>query len=154
GWLAYRRTSGDAAATAELWLTRVADGKTIQLTDGTKREWSPGWSSDSRSLFFLSTRGGASDLWRFIIDRDGNPGDPQQVTAGIEMINAVFSADGKKLAYSKGRKVRNVFRAPILPDRLATWADIKQLTFDEADFESVDVSRDGRLVLSSDRSGN
>jgi TolB protein len=70
------------------------------------------------------------------------------------MINAVFSADGKKLGYSKGRLVRNVFRAPILTDRPATWADIKQLTFDEADFESVDVSRDGRLVLSSDRSGN
>jgi eukaryotic-like serine/threonine-protein kinase len=105
-WLAYRRTGSEVAATAELWLTRVADGKTMQLTDGTKREWSPGWSADSRSLFFLSTRGGSSDLWRFILDRNGNPsGEPQQITAGAEMINAVFSADGKKLGYSKGRLV-------------------------------------------------
>jgi Tol biopolymer transport system component len=154
-WLAYRRAPSEAAATAELWLTRVADGKAMQLTDGTKKEWSPCWSADSRSLFFLSTRGGASDLWRFILDRNGNPaGEPQQITAGAEMINAVFSGDGKKLGYSKGRLVRNVFRAPILANRPATWADIKQLTFDEADFESVDLSRDGRLVLSSDRSGN
>jgi Tol biopolymer transport system component len=70
------------------------------------------------------------------------------------MLNVVFSADGKKLAHSTGRLVRNVFRSPILKDRPATMADIKQLTFDQADFESIDVSRDGRLVLSSDRSGN
>jgi eukaryotic-like serine/threonine-protein kinase len=154
-WLAYRRGGNFVSATAELWLTRASDGKSLQLTDGTTREWSPGWSADSRELFFLSNRRGAPDLWRYIIGPDGTPeSEPQQVTAGIEMLNVVFSADGRKLAYSKGRLVRNVFRAPILRDRPATWADVKQLTFDEADFESIDVSRAGRLVLSSDRSGN
>jgi Tol biopolymer transport system component len=32
--------------------------------------------------------------------------------------------------------------------------DTVQLTFDEAEIESIDVSQDGRLVVSSDRSGN
>jgi len=154
-WLAYRRSGGSYAATAELWLTSPADGKTIQLTNGTKKEWSPGWSADSRELFFLSSRGGPADLWRYILGRDGMPaGEPQQVTAGIEMVNVVFSTDGKRLAYSKGRVVRNVYRAPILKDRRATWTDVKQLTFDEADFETIDASGDGRLALGSDRSGN
>jgi Tol biopolymer transport system component len=154
-WLAYMRAVSSAAATAELWLTRISDGKSFQLTDGTKKDWNPAWSADSRELFFLSDRGGPPDLWRYTLGRDGLPeGPPQQLTAGIEMVRLAFSTDGKKLAYRKGRLVRNVFRAPLLKDRPATWTDIKQLTFDEADFESVDVSRDGRLVVSSDRSGN
>jgi TolB protein len=62
--------------------------------------------------------------------------------------------DGRRLAYTKSRTIRNVYRAPILADRGATWDDVEQLTFDEADYESVDVSRDGRLVVSSDKAGD
>lgn len=44
---------------------------------------------------------------------------------------------------------------PILSDRVATWDDAEQLTFDQAFVEFVDISPDGkRIVLSSDRSGN
>lgn len=154
-WLAYGRSLSSIAATSELWLMRVSDGETFQMTDGTKKEWSPTWSPDSRGLFFVSDRGGTPDLWKFKIDRDGRPeGPPQQVTDGIEMNHAVLGASGKRLAYIKGRAVRNAFRAPILADRAATWTDISQLTFDEAEIESIDVSRDGRLLVSSDRSGN
>jgi TolB protein len=70
------------------------------------------------------------------------------------MLRVVFGVGGKRLAYIKGRTVRNIFRAPILIDRPATWADITQLTFDEAEFESLDVSRAGEIVASSDRAGN
>jgi TolB protein len=136
-------------------LTRTSDAKSFQLTDGSKWDRSPSWSPDSRRLYFVSDRGGTADLWRYALGGDGLPLDgPEQVTAGMEMLRAVSCADGKRLAYPKGRRVRNVFRAPILTNRLATWSDTTQLTFDEADFESVDVSRDGLLVLSSDRGGN
>jgi Tol biopolymer transport system component len=60
----------------------------------------------------------------------------------------------RKLAYTRGRQVLNAFRAPILADRPATWAETVQLTDDEANVEFVDVSPDGRLVISSNRSGN
>ena len=67
----------------------------------------------------------------------------------------MFSPDGRKLAYSKGRVVANVWRVPVLADRAATWSDARQLTFDEAYIEMVDVSPDAeRLIVSSDRSGN
>lgn len=154
-WLAYSRSLSDIAATSEVWLTRTSDGESFRLTDGTKKEGSPTWSPDSRELYFVSDRGGTLDLWVFTIGENGQPeGAPRQVTAGIEMIHAVLGMDGRKLAYTKGRIVRNVFRAPLLPDRPATWADTTQLTFDEAAIESVDISRDGRFVVSSDRSGN
>ena len=98
------------------------------------------------------------DLWRSVVDGEGNPqGEPQTVTTGIEMRTAVFTSDGTKLAYSRGRRevVSYIWRVPILGDRLATWADAEQLTFDNAFIQFFDVSPDGkRLVFSSDRAGN
>jgi Tol biopolymer transport system component/predicted Ser/Thr protein kinase len=154
-WIAYSRSLSNIAATSEIWLTHASDGESLRLTDGTKKEGSPSWSPDSRDLYFVSDRGGTPDLWRLTIGRAGRPeGAPQQVTAGIEMIHVVLSMDGHSLAYTKGVSVRNLFRAPLLADRPITWADTTQLTFDEAAIESVDISYDGRLLVSSDRSGN
>lgn len=153
-FLAYRRALSAVAATAELWLTSVAEGESRQLTDGTRRDGSPSWGPDARELYFVSDRGGSSDLWRLTVSESGRPdGPPRQVTAGMELIDAEVARDGRKLAFTRGRLVRNVYRAPLLRDRPATWADVTQLTFDEADFESIDV-HDGSLLLSSDRSGN
>jgi Tol biopolymer transport system component len=154
-WLAYVRSLSSNAATSELWLTRISDGQSIQLTDGSKKDRSPSWSPDSRGLYFISNRGGTNDLWRYTIDREGRPeGAPQQVTAGIEISHGVLSPNGQKLAYATGRRIWNAFRAPLVSDRPATWADTTQLTFDEAEIESIDLSSDGRIIVSSDRSGN
>jgi Tol biopolymer transport system component len=82
-------------------------------------------------------------------------GDPERLTTGIGVTSAAFSPDGERLAYSLARQVSNVWRVPILVNRAATWADAKQITFDEAYIESLDLSSDEtRLVVGSDRSGN
>ena len=66
-----------------------------------------------------------------------------------------LAPDGTRLAYSRGRAIRNIFRAPILSERVATWDDAEQITFDEAQNEHFDLSPDGTtLLVSSDRSGN
>jgi Tol biopolymer transport system component len=140
----------------QLWVLRLADGEAFQVTDGFTKVWSPSWSSDGRSLYFVSNRGGGMDLWEQLLARDGKPlGNPRVVTAGIGMRHAVFSPDGAKLAYSRGRRVANVWRVPILEERPATWAEAEQLTFEEAFIEYFDVSPDGtHLMLNSDRNGN
>ncbi len=154
-WLAYARAISDISATSEVCLTRLSDGRSFQLTDGATRDVSPTWSADSRVLWFVSTRGGTSDLWTYTLGpKDPPKGTPQQVTTGFEVLRAALFADGRRLAITKGRIVRNVFRAPLLAERPATWADTTQITSDEADFETVDVSREGRLAVASDRSGN
>ena len=97
------------------------------------------------------------DLYRQRMSEDGTPeGDPQPITTGVGIRrSAAFSPDAMKLAYSKGRRVANVWRVPISDDRPATWVDATQITFDEAYTEFVDVSRDGKhLLLTSDRTGN
>ena len=83
------------------------------------------------------------------------PADGEPVTVGIGMPHAVFSSDGSRLAYSRGRAVSNIWRVPILENRAATWTDAEQLTFDEANIDFVDASPEGdRLLIASERSGN
>ncbi|MFQ5789001.1 MAG: TolB family protein [Acidobacteriota bacterium] len=93
----------------QLWVLRLSDGEAFQVTDGLTKVWSPSWSSDGRSLYFVSNRGGGMDLWEQPLGPDGKPeGNPRAVTVGVGMRHAAFSPDGTQLAYSRGRVVANV----------------------------------------------
>ena len=66
-----------------------------------------------------------------------------------------MSPDGRRLAYSQGRELGNVWRVPIRPNRPATWAEAEQLTFDQSSVACVAVNRDGTaLAIDSDRGGS
>jgi len=138
-----------------LWTIPASGGEPVSLTDGRTNVWSPTWSSDGRKVFYVSNRGGSMDLWQQSLLDDGRPvGEPLAVTQGLGIRSAAFSPDGKRLAYSRGAWVANVWRAPIL-SRPATWADAHQVTSERAFIEFVDVSPDGTLLaVSSDRRGN
>lgn len=155
-FLAYVDFAAPTAETTQLWVLRLSDGRGWPISDGLTNDRSPRWSPDGRFLYFVSNRAGATDLWRLEIRGDGTPvGSAQQLTTGLDFRHASFSPDGKRLAYSKGRVVSNVWRVPIRYDRPSTWADAQQITFDEAFTEFVYLSRDGRrLLFSSDRAGN
>ena len=140
-----------------LRLMRLSGATAFSVTDGQSYDWSPSWSRDGRTLFFISNRGGTMDLWEQPIGSGLEPaGAPRPVTAGLGIgQGAAFSPDGTQLAYSRGRLVANLYRVPILAGRRATWEDAQQLTFDEAYVEHVHISPDRRsLAVASDRSGN
>jgi Tol biopolymer transport system component len=139
-----------------LWTIPASGGEPVSLTDGRTNVWSPTWSRDGRKVFYVSNRGGSMDLWQQAVTDDGRPvGEPLAVTQGLGMRSAAFSPDGKRLAYSRGAWVANVWRVPILSGRPATWADAQQVTSERAYIEFVDVSPDGTLLaVSSDRRGN
>jgi Tol biopolymer transport system component len=155
-FVAYVDADSRANETTRLLVLRISDGKVFSVTEGRTNVWSPSWSPEGRKLYYVSNHVGSMDLWGQPMGKDGKPlGAPQPVSTGLVIRSAAFSPDGMRLAYSRGRNVANLWRVPILADRLATWADAKQLTFDQAFIEFVDVSPDGkRLLFSSDRTGN
>jgi Tol biopolymer transport system component len=155
-FLAYVDAAQQPSEVTQLRVLQLPDGTATVLTDGRSNVRRPRWSPDGRHLFYVSNRVGPPDLWRQRIGEGGAAvGDPERATTGLEVRGAVFSADGTKVAYSKGRWVSNVWRVPILEDRVATWSDAMQMTFEQAFIEFVDVSPDGRLLAySSDRTGN
>ncbi len=141
----------------QVWLLRAEDGVAAAIGDGMTEDGSPSWSPDSRTLYFVSNRGGSKDLWQQRVSDAGVPeGEPERLSVGIGMSEAIVSPDGTKLAYVPGGGwVYNLWRVPILTDRPATAADAEQLTFDVAAMHGHDVSPDGmRVVVSSERSGN
>ena len=144
------------AEAAQLWILRVDDQTFHPVLDRRFTVWSPEWSRDSSTLYFVSNREGSMDLWQIAVPADDAPtGDPSRVTNGVGMWDAALSPDGRRLAYTRGNRVANLWRVPIKEDRPVTWADAEQLTFDEAFIELMSLSPDGtRVYFSSDRSGN
>jgi len=138
---------------------RLADGKSILVSDSLSIAQNPFWSPDGRFLNYLSE----GDIWQQRLRTDFVPeGPPQRLTTGIGMDRgigsaAAFSPDGKKLAYSKGRSAGNLWSVPVPGplDQPKTWADARQLTFDQSMIAYVDLSPDRqRLLFDSRRTGN
>jgi TolB protein len=146
--------SGTTSRGATVWFVRMADGVGWRVTNGRY----PNWAPDGRKLYFISDRGGTMDLWQIALDEERKPdGQPMQITHGLGMRSAVFSPDGRRLAYSKGREVSNIWRAPVpaAAGPLLTWEAAQQITFERARIGGIDVSPDGRRILfASDRAGN
>jgi dipeptidyl aminopeptidase/acylaminoacyl peptidase len=82
---------------SDLWMIG-SDGSGLQrLTTNPAGEWNPRWSSDGRTVFFLSSRGGSAQVWRIAIDG----GEARQVTdLPLDVTSLAVSPDGSNLAVS------------------------------------------------------
>lgn len=117
-FFAYVRAASRQDGVSRVWVLRASDSKAFAVTDGMSNDWSPIWAKDARMLFFVTNRGGGMDLWQQPLSAEGEPrGNAAAVTVGIGMQHAAFTRDGRKLVYSKGGAVANVWRVPILQDR-------------------------------------
>jgi len=80
---------------SDLWLVQ-ADGSGLRrLTSDPASDTSAAWSPDGGTVYFLSTRGGSSQVWRLPLDG----GEALQVTAvPLDVGSFVLSPDGTRLA--------------------------------------------------------
>ena len=79
----------------DLWLVNADGTGSRQLTSHPDSDSQPVWAPDGHSLFFISSRGGSSQVWRLPIDG----GEPQQVTKlPLDVGAFALSSDGSKLA--------------------------------------------------------
>jgi dipeptidyl aminopeptidase/acylaminoacyl peptidase len=98
-WVAYTVATPDRDANrnaSNIWLVPTQGGAAIQLTQSGK-DTSPVWSPDGKTIAFLSTRGGDSQV--HLLSMEG--GEPQKLTklsTGADLVK--WSPDGKTIAFT------------------------------------------------------
>lgn len=82
---------------ADLWVVGTDGSGLRPLTRHADNDTSGTWSPDGKTVYFLSTRSGSSQVWKLPLDG----GEAQQLTAlPLEVGSFVLSPDGKWLALS------------------------------------------------------
>lgn len=99
-WVAFtlRKTDLDAnRGRTDLWLVGVDGNNLRQLTTHPSGDYSPLWSKEGRSIWFLSTRSGSAQVWRMPVDG----GEAEQKTSlPLDVGGFTLSPDNKLLAVS------------------------------------------------------
>jgi len=146
-WVAYEVAVVDLAAnkkTSHIRLVSADGGEARQLTRGEGSDTRPRWSPDGKSLAFISTRGGSSQVW--ILPLSG--GDPRQLTSlATEADGVTWAARGDTL----------LFTSQVYPDcadeecnarrlKEAAESKVKAQIFTELLFRHWDSWREGRYT--------
>ncbi|MFQ5641547.1 MAG: protein kinase, partial [bacterium] len=146
------------ASLSVIKIVRISDGTVIQLENDGHLDFYPVWAPDGRSLYFISDRGGTTDLWYVKLGPDRKPEDrPRQISFGLGLHSLALSGDQTKIAFSREQRTQNLWRIPVPQpgDPPMKWANAQQLTFESSRIRSLDISPDGdQLYFVSDRSGN
>jgi dipeptidyl aminopeptidase/acylaminoacyl peptidase len=97
-WIVFTLRKTDLAANrgrTDLWLVGIDGTNLRQLTVNPAGDFSPQWSADGKSIWFLSTRSGSSQVWRMPVDG----GEPEQkTTLPLDVGGFLLSPDGTRLA--------------------------------------------------------
>ena len=146
-WIAYEVGVVDLGANKtvrHIWMVSAEGGEPRQLTRGDGSDTRPRWSPDVKSLAFISTRGGNSQVW--ILPLDG--GDPRPLTSlSTEADGVTWATHGDTL----------LFTSQVYPDCLdeacnaqrlkeAAESKVKAQIFTELLFRHWDSWRDGRYT--------
>jgi dipeptidyl aminopeptidase/acylaminoacyl peptidase len=96
---AQRETDFDAnRGRSDLWLLSLDDGaKPRRLTQHSSNDTHPRWSVDGTNIYFLSARGGTTQIWRLPL----SGGEPLQITdVPLDVGSFEFSSGGGRIALS------------------------------------------------------
>src|SRR6201998_146114 len=98
-WVAYTVSTPDLDANrsvSNIWIVSAAGGEPTQITEG-GRDNSPAWSPDGKTLAFLSSRDGGSQV--YLLSMEG--GEAKKLThlaTGADLFH--WSPDGKTIAFT------------------------------------------------------
>jgi len=98
-WVAYTVATPDMEANrgaSNIWVVPAAGGATMQLTQS-GHDSSPVWSPDGKTLAFLSSRSGDSQV--YLLSMDGGEAHAlTKLSSGVDIVK--WSPDGKTLAFT------------------------------------------------------
>ncbi len=99
-WVAFTVRKVDLDANRgrdDLWLVGADGSPARQLTRHEGSDTEPRWAPDGKSLYFLSTRSGSSQVWKLPLEG----GEPEQVTdLPLDVSALLISPSGSHLAFS------------------------------------------------------
>ena len=110
-----------ATQNRDIWTVPVGGGTAVRVTDDPAIDATPVWSSDGRYLYFSSSRGGTTNLWRVPIDethRRAPTGPPEPVIVPTQnAVHPTLSRDGRRLAYMASSWTSDVYAMAVRPRR-------------------------------------
>lgn len=81
----------------DLWLVQIDGTGLRRLTSHPESDSNPHWSADGKSVLFISSRSGSSQVWRISIDG----GEATKVSdESLDAGNLIVSPDGRNLAFT------------------------------------------------------
>jgi dipeptidyl aminopeptidase/acylaminoacyl peptidase len=98
-WVAYTVATPDLDANrnaSNIWIVPATGGSSIQLTQS-GHDSSPAWSPDGKTIAFLSSRSGTSQV--YLLSMDGGEAQPfTHISTGADIVK--WSPDGKTIAFT------------------------------------------------------
>ncbi|MDX1741608.1 MAG: hypothetical protein R3178_09955, partial [Rhodothermales bacterium] len=144
--------SGNAAylsgniAPSSVWILELDTGETARITGESNVNLSPVWSPDAAGIFFVSDRGGGTDVYWQAIEGIQAEGAPARVTAGLRAHTLDISSDGARLAVSQLAISQNVFRSELTGSGVVSAEDAEPVTTGLQMVEGISISPDGRWI--------
>jgi eukaryotic-like serine/threonine-protein kinase len=128
----------------------VAGGEPTPLVKDGNLDWNPVWTHDGRYVYFISDRGGSTNIWRVRVDESsGRPlSEPEPITSPAPF--AAFlsvSVDGRRLAYSSILETQTIQRLSIDLASGAAAAAPSAVTMGTRFWANPDPSPDGQFVV-------
>jgi Tol biopolymer transport system component len=146
---------GNLAGNA-IWVIPASAGAPVRVTDEKHLNTSPVWTPDGDHILYVSSLGGARDIYSQRLKSNGHPdGNPLRLTTGLNPHTISLSHDGRYLGYSAFTTAANVWSAPINGTQPIAPSTLRQVTFGNQTIEIMGVSNDGQwLAYDSNVNGN
>jgi Tol biopolymer transport system component len=154
-WFVYSGSMLGNIAPSTVWLVDVRTGEAAAVTDSTSLNAAPAWTSDGRTLLFVSSAGGGRDIYSLALSGRGRPRGPaRRITTGANAHTISLSADGTRLAYTVLTSRSNIWSAPIEAHGATPFAQARAVTNENQTVEGLSVSPDGQwIAFDSNREG-
>jgi len=137
-------------STSNIATLPAAGGEPIPVTQDSFLNWDPVWTPDGRYLYFVSDRGGSTNIWRIAVDEaSGRPhGEPEAITTPASFATHLsISADGRLLAYSSVLETQNIQRLQLDPVNGEVLGEPQPVTTGSRFWANPDPSPDGTRVV-------
>jgi len=144
------RQGGGENQRLDIWTLPVGGGAAEPVTEDGYIDWNPVWSPDGRYLYFVSNRGGSTNIWRVAIDEGSGQtkGEPEPLTTPTPFAGHLsISADGHRLAYGALLETQNLQKLALDPERIEVVGQPTAVTTGSRFWANPDPAPDGDALV-------